>query len=230
MDRKIFSAGIPISSLPVGTKIKIRENGTLVNYIVVSQGEPSHSLYGYYCDGTWLLRESIYETRQWHSSNSNSYSSSTIHSYLNNTFLMLFDSGTQSAIRRVRIPYRTGVSGNNIASGSSGLQCKIFLLSAKEIGATQVILPSDGYRLSYFPSGETSSERIAYLDSIKTAWWLRSVYTDGQTYAWFVNNTDGRPVNGLCSTTYGVRPALVLDFDTNVLSTPDTDGAYILDA
>lgn len=34
----------------------------------------------------------IYENRQWHSSNTNDYANSTIHSYLNSTFLNLFES------------------------------------------------------------------------------------------------------------------------------------------
>ena len=38
-------------------------------------------------------------------------------------------------------------------------------------------------------------------------WWLRSPYTNGNSYVWYVN-TDGS--NGYwCSNSYGVRPALM---------------------
>ena len=66
----------------VGSKVKIKINGTLRNFIVVNQGKPS-SLYDSTCDGTWLLMEDIYETRAWHSSNVNDYANSDIHKYLN---------------------------------------------------------------------------------------------------------------------------------------------------
>lgn len=234
VNRKIFSGGIPLSSLPVGTKIKLKENGTLVNYIVVNQGKPS-SIYDASCDGTWLLRESLYETRQWHSSDVNDYANSTIKSYLGSTFLALFDSAIQNAIKQIKIPYRprSGTS-STINSGSNGLSCKIFLLSGYEMGWTSSdssYFPADGAKLSYFDSGTgttANNKRIAYLSGRATYWWLRSPYTISSTYAWYVR-ANGDYDSGSCSVPYGVRPALVLDFNANVLSTPDTDGVYILD-
>ena len=79
-------ATVQLGTKAVGSIVKLKENGALVDYIVVHQGKPS-SLYDASCDGTWLLRKDILETRQWHSSNVNDYAASTIHAYLNNQFL-----------------------------------------------------------------------------------------------------------------------------------------------
>ena len=48
--------------------------------------------------------EDIYENRQWHSSNVNDYANSTIHAYLNNQFLALFDANIQAQIKQVSLP------------------------------------------------------------------------------------------------------------------------------
>lgn len=44
-----------LGSKAVGSVVKIKENGTRVNYLVVHQGKPS-SIYDESCNGTWLLR------------------------------------------------------------------------------------------------------------------------------------------------------------------------------
>jgi len=70
-------ATVQLGTKAVGSIVKLKENGALVDYIVVHQCKPS-SLYDASCDGTWLLRKDILETRQWHSSNVNDYANSTI--------------------------------------------------------------------------------------------------------------------------------------------------------
>ena len=122
-------ANVLLSTKAVGSTVKLKVNGTAKEFIVVHQGKPS-SLYDNSCDGTWLLMKDIYENRQWHSSNVNNLENSTIHSYLNGTFLNLFESNIRDAIKQVKLPYRkNGGSGGSDQSGANGLLCKIFLLS-----------------------------------------------------------------------------------------------------
>ena len=227
VNRKVFSGGIPVSALPVGAIIKITENGVLTPYRIVHQGIPLSPLYDPSCNGVWVVREAVYVTREWHSANSNSYANSTIHSYLNGTFLAFFNNATQNAIRNVKIPYGRGATSEDVYSGADGLPCKIFLLAGREIGWTNIQV-YDGYRLSYFSAinGE-SAQRIAYLDGVETAWWLRSPQKDTQLYTYGVA-TDGRVTNMLCTSLRGVRPALILQPDAIVSDAPDAEGAYIL--
>ena len=213
------------SDLAVGSSVYLMENGTAAEYLVVHQGLPS-SLYDASCDGTWLLRKDIKENRQWHSSNSNSYEASTIHSYLNSTFLGFFDSVAQSAIKQVKIPYRAGSGYNTtVSSGASGLSAKIFLLAGHEVSVKRVngqYIPTEGALLSYFASDD-DAQRIAYFGGTASYWYLRSPQTnqsDNGTRCWMVQSSGTMGAN-VCTNSYGIRPALILPsnalFDKNTL-------------
>lgn len=208
-------ANVLLSTKAVGSTVKLKVNGTAKEFIVVHQGKPS-SLYDNSCDGTWLLMKDIYENRQWHNSNVNNLENSTIHSYLNGTFLNLFESNIRDAIKQVKLPYRkNGGSGGSDQSGANGLLCKIFLLSGYEIGFTtsdNSYFPVDGAKLSYFESGTGSSalnKRIAYLNGSAALWWLRSPYTGYTVSVWYVSS-DGSCGGDGASGSRGIRPALVL--------------------
>ena len=208
-------ANVLLSTKAVGSTVKLKVNGTAKEFIVVHQGKPS-SLYDDSCNGTWLLMKDIYENRVWQSGNINKYESSDIHTYLNNTFLNLFDSNIKDAIKQVKIPYRkNGGSGGTNQSGANGLSCKIFLLSGYEVGWTSgdnQYFPQDGAKLSYFESGTGTSannKRIANLNGSAALWWLRSPRTDGARYVWLVDS-NGSCSSGGASYSYGIRPALIL--------------------
>ena len=210
------STGISAGDIDVGATVKINENGKPVDYLVVHQGLPS-DIYDASCEGTWCLRKDIAENRQWNSSNSNSYKASTIHTYLNGTFLNLFESNIRDAIKQVKIPYVNGTANSAVASGSNGLSCKIFLLSGREVGfstSDNPYFPNDGAKLSYFESGTGGSainKRIAKLNGSATYWWLRSPYTYSTYNAWYVNSNGGYG-SSVCSDSYGIRPALILPY------------------
>ena len=206
-------ANVLLSTKAVGSTVKLNVDGALKEFLVVHQGKPS-SIYDDSCNGTWLLMKDCYVSRAWHSSNVNKYESSDINTYLNNTFLKLLDSNIQDAIKQVKIPYRkNGGSGGTTQQGANGLSCKIFLLSGPEIHAEYSYLDSgEGAALDYFASCATSaadSKRIAYLNGSATRWWLRSPYTRSADYVWDVG-TDGDYGRYYASSSYGIRPALVL--------------------
>ena len=207
-----------LGAVAVGSSVYMNINGVRTEFLVVHQGLPS-SLYDGSCDGTWLLMKNVYETRQWHNSNSNSYKASTIHTYLNGTFLNLFDADIKAQIKTVKIPYVNGTGSSAVASGSSGLSAQIFLLSGYEVGWTQSTdqyFPIDGACLSYFSgTSATDSKRIAYLNGTATRWWLRSPYTGVTRSAWYVL-ASGNCSSDRCSGSYGVRPALVMPTEMGV--------------
>ena len=206
-------AYVTLSSKAIGSTIKLKVNGSARNFIVVHQGKPS-SVYDDSCNGTWLLMQDIYENRAWHSSNTNDYANSTIHSYLNSTFLNLFESNIKNAIKQVKLPYRKGSgTSTTVTSGSNGLSAKIFLLSATETSFDFSYMPSgEGAELAYFKGcadNSSDSKRVAYLNGSATGWWLRSPRCGGFSFALCVGS-DGGWSNDFCSSSYGIRPALIL--------------------
>lgn len=206
-------AYVTLSSKAIGSTIKLKVNGSAKDFIVVHQGKPS-SVYDDSCNGTWLLMKDIYENRQWHSSNTNDYANSTIHSYLNSTFLNLFESNIKNAIKQVKLPYRKGSgTSTTVTSGSNGLSAKIFLLSATETSFSFSSMPSgEGAELAYFKGcadNSSDSKRVAYLNGSATGWWLRSPLCGGFNGALYVYS-NGDWNDRSCSSSYGIRPALIL--------------------
>ena len=207
-------AYVTLSSKAIGSTIKLKVNGSAKDFIVVHQGKPS-SVYDDSCNGTWLLMKDIYENRQWHSSNTNDYANSTIHSYLNSTFLNLFESNIKNAIKQVKLPYRKGSgTSTTVTSGSNGLSAKIFLLSATETSFNfSSYMPSgEGAELAYFKGcadNSSDSKRVAYLNGSATSWWLRSPFCNRFLHALCVYSY-GDWGGGGCASSYGVRPALIL--------------------
>lgn len=230
-------AYVTLSSKAIGSTIKLKVNGSAKDFIVVHQGKPS-SVYDDSCNGTWLLMKDIYESRQWHSSNTNDYANSTIHSYLNSTFLAMFDSNIQKAIKQVKLPYRKGSgTSTTVTSGSNGLSAKIFLLSATETSFSfSSYMPSgEGAELAYFKGcadNSSDSKRVAYLNGSATGWWLRSPFCNYFDGALDVVSS-GDWYHNLCSRSYGIRPALILpstllvsdDGTVSTNTTPSTPGS-----
>lgn len=204
-----------LGSVAVGSIVKLNENGSPVNYIVVHQGKPSSS-YDSSCDGTWLLRQDIAENRMWDSGNSNVLESSDIQSYLNGTWINRYDTDIRNAIKQVKIPYRqNGGSSGTDRNGANGLSCKIFLLSGKEVGwdsSDNQYFPNDGAKLAYFLDGTGSSansKRVAKLNGSADHWWLRSPFINGTNRVWRVAS-NGDYISWYANNSCGVRPALVL--------------------
>ena len=207
-------AYVTLSSKAIGSTIKLKVNGSAKDFIVVHQGKPS-SVYDDSCSGTWLLMKDIYENRQWHSSNTNDYANSTIHSYLNSTFLNLFESNIKNAIKQVKLPYRKGSgTSTTVTSGSNGLSAKIFLLSATETSFNfSSYMPSgEGAELAYFKGcadNSSDSKRVAYLNGSAAVWWLRSPLCNLFNSALYVYS-NGDWFGNCCSYSCGIRPALIL--------------------
>lgn len=216
--------GLLASSLAVGSTVKLMEDGAAAEYIVVNNGKPSgSSLYDDSCDGIWLLRKECYANRQFNSYTDTAYATSTIHSYLKNTFANVFDEAEQNAIKTVKIPYAEGGTSKTVYSGADGLETKAFLLAGYEVGFTDDDssgFPNDGACLSYF-NGASNADRIAYMGTTAYYWWLRSPYTSHASYAWSVD-TSGACHNDDGPSTYsGIRPCVVIDsnaiFDSETL-------------
>lgn len=234
-------ANVKLGTKAVGSTIKLKVNGSARNFIVIHQGKPS-SVYDDSCNGTWLLMKDIYENRAWHSSNTNDYANSTIHSYLNSTFLNLFESNIKNAIKQVKIPYRKGHgTSTTVTSGSNGLSAKIFLLSTTETSFSYSYMPrGEGAELAYFKGcadNGSDSKRVAYLNGSATGWWLRSPGCNITSNRALVVGSAGTSGDTNCSSSHGIRPALILpssllvsddgSISTNTAPAVRTDGAAL---
>ena len=230
-------ASVRLDTKNVGDIIKIKENGTARDFIVVHKGAPSTAYYGMN-GGVIVLRKDIHSNGVYDSRN-NDYANSDIHSWCNNTYLNTIQEDVRSQIMTVRIPYRRGTSGSSVSTGANGLQCKAFLLSTKEVDSTESYSPNEGAVFSYF-SGGGNSRRIARLNGSPNYWWLRSPFTSMYLidYAWLVTpNGDIYNEDYTVQYSYGRRPAFVLpgtlyvDDSGNVVTneSPTAPGAITAD-
>ncbi len=207
-------ANVKLGEKSIGNIVKIKLNGIVRNFLIVHQGKPS-SIYDDSCDGTWLLMQDVYEKRQWNTSNSNSYANSVIHSYLNSTFLNLFESNIKNVIKQVKIPYyNDSDSSTGVLSGFNGLSAKIFLLSATETSFNfgNAMPKGEGSELAYFKNcadNSSDSKRIANFNESPIGWWLRSPRLDYSSDTLYVFS-NGNWGSYACSDSIGVRPALIL--------------------
>ena len=224
--RQVFEAGKSLSKFAIGDSVFLNIDNKPVEFLVVNIGIPSNSeLYDDSCDGVWLLAKDCYEKRRWHSSSDSNYRTSTIHEYLNSTFIGLFNPTVQSIIREVKIPYVNG-NGNTdvVSSGADGLPAKVFLLSCYEVGWTRTSdsrVPYDGASLTYFEGMTyTDARRIAYLNGSASSWTLRSPerldYSDVRT----VTTSGGGSKLGAAQE-HVIRPALILP--RNISVNPETN-------
>lgn len=171
-----------VGELAVGAVLKIAENGTYQDWVVVHQGRPS-TIYDSSCSGTWVMRKQAYEryssTQSWagtytttdsdgeettHSYN-NDYANSWVSSYLNGTIYDYFSSKVKAAIKTAKIPYRPDKGADTTCYyGANGLERRVFAPSMSELGFTGLSIPTnDGAKLSYFTStNSTSSKRGAF--------------------------------------------------------------------
>ena len=221
--------GVPtLSTLSVGSIVKIDEGGTPVEYLVVNQGIPEGSaLYDASCNGTWLLRKELTGLQKWDSTD-NDYELSDIHAYLNGDFLDLYDYNVRNLIKEVKIPYHKGNgSYGSMASCAEGLPVKAFLLGGYEVGFTtdtHLNFPVDGAVLAYF---KNSSNRIAEISGTRYRWWTRSANTHNTNGVWAVE-TNGTHVGDHTYANDGVRPAVILPSNTPIIQNDDGSASLIV--
>lgn len=196
-----------LGDMAVGSTVKIKVNGTLMDFIIVQQGNPDSTIYDASCNGTWVLMNVLYILQKWDSRHPD-YASSDISDYLRNSFFNLLEPGCRSAIKSVKIPY---VDNETVRYGANGLPVTVFLLSASELGWTSsnVSIYKDGSRLSRFHDGMNST-RVALYKGSSRYYWTRSKgrgYSDGVV---IVTSDGDHEVKTVYANDVGVRPAFIL--------------------
>ena len=100
-----------------GSIIKLKENGTLVDFYVAKHDYES-SLNG--AGRTLVVRKDTYDDRVWDSGNVNAYASSDLDSWFNSTYKNMLDADIRSLIGTTKIRYTPG-NGNNTVPGAGHL-------------------------------------------------------------------------------------------------------------
>lgn len=216
----VISGKAAVGTLAVGSTAKLVVGGAEKEFIVLHQGKPSAVYSGTFVGTTTLMMKDLDAPRQLAASAHNSYADSTMHTYLNSTFLSMFEATIQASIRQVKIPYRPGSGASlTVNSGENGLSAKVWLLSGYEVGLTSVdgyALPAEGAKLDYFLSGTGATA----LDKRKASnfWWLRSPYCRSGYDDYAQRVSASGDTGGLQTTnpTPAPRPCISLDSATPV--------------
>lgn len=223
--------GIEISSLPVGTKIKIPESGESFTFIKTHQGLPS-PMYDPSCDGAFVLREYPVQEMPWDSQNINVYEQTDVDVWLNGDYINRFPESVKNKILTAKWPYRKngGKNGSN-QSGENGLPRKVILIGGYELGwtsATNYMFPEDGHVLDYFKGTLTiDAKRIAYANGNAVFWGTRSPQTTSTITIFGVYTNGNFSHNGGAGNMW-VRPQFILSNESYVSSEPNPDGSYNL--
>ena len=215
--REVFSSGMPVSELELGDSVYLNVNGTPTEFFIIHKGLPS-TMYDNSCDGVWLLSKYSDHGMNYHSEHSNDYVNLDIFDYVHETFLNLLDIEVQNIIKQVKIPYVNGNGNGTVLSGTNGLSCKTFLLSACEVGFTtsdSTSIMIDGAALDYFTSAESRLLKRSSTSSATYGWNLRTPKKDS-TSTMFGVGTEGQLASINRSYFYYARPALILPYEAMV--------------
>ena len=211
--RQKAEATVALSTLAVGSTIKIIESGAAADYLVVHQGRPS-TVYDSSCIGTWVMRVDCPVLRMINSANEGIYAGGVVDTYLEGEFYNSLDVAAQSAIKQVKVPY---VDGNGktgaLKTGSSGLLRRVFVASGKELRLESQAsnrMYNVGAMLSYFHSHSSDAARIANWNGAPTQYWCRDPAKEYTTNMWMVG-TNGRLAEAGASNWKAVRPVMVLN-------------------
>ena len=180
-----------------GSIIKLKENGTLVDFYVACHNY-EQSLNG--AGRTLVVRKDVYDQRAWHSSNVNAWASCTMRSWLNSTYKALLDADIQEAMGTTTYRYTPGNGNNTVTTRSDA----VFLLSLTELGQSHTYANVEGSALPI-----ASTLQIAYQGGSATTQWTRSPRTSSTGYAWWLTS-NGNVDDFYCTGAYGSRPAFTL--------------------
>ena len=193
----LLGAGKLLSTVTPGSIIKLKENGTLVDFYVAKHDYES-SLNG--AGRTLVVRKDTYDDRVWDSGNVNAYASSDLDSWFNSTYKNMLDADIRSLIGTTKIRYTPGNGNNTVGT----LERAVFALSATELGQSYTYANTEGSALPI-----ASTLQVAHLNGSPTTQWTRSPYTSSTNNAVVLDSNGGGGVN-YCVYSFGSRPAFTL--------------------
>ena len=205
------SIGLRLSELTEGDIVKLKENGTLVDFYVAKHDYES-SLNG--AGRTLVVRKDTYDDRVWDRGTVNAYVRSDLDSWFNSTYKNMLDADFRSLIGTTKIHYTPGNGNNTVGT----LERAIFALSLTELGQSHTYANTEGSALPI-----ASTLRIAYRNGSPTTQWTRSPRTDVTYDTWGLRSNGDFDYYG-CDFSFGSRPAFTLPASATVED--NSDGTY----
>ena len=189
-------ASTKLANKAVGSIIKLKESGTLVEFYVAKH-DYENGLNG---NGrTLIVRKDCYDMRAFNSSN-NAYANSSLDSWLCNTYLKLLNADIQAAIGTTKFYYTPGNGNTTVTT----LQRAVFQLSLTELGKTASYTNTEGSALPI-----ASTLQIAYRNGSAVVQWTRTPFTNYTYYVYYLD-TFGDVYYDYSYDSYGSRPAFTL--------------------
>lgn len=192
-------ASTKLANKAVGSIIKLKESGTLVEFYVAKH-DYENGLNG---NGrTLIVRKDCYDMRAFSNSN-NAYANSSLDSWLCNTYLKLLDADIQAAIGTTKFYYTPGNGNTTVTT----LQRAVFQLSLTELGKSASYAKTEGSALPI-----ASTLQIAYRNGSACVQWTRTPGTSLTHYVYYLD-TNGSVYYNYYNNSNGSRPALVVRLD-----------------
>ena len=205
--------GKALSTYGVGSIVKVRENNSLVDFIVLSHSYPASGR-------TLLIRKDIHSERQiWETTpypTAPYYSGSKLDNWLNSDYINQITEKVRSNIAGVSITVRQ--SDGQAYGGMIQVSKKIFLLSSTELIGNAPMGNYEGSQISYFSD---NAKRIANYNGKADIWWTRSNTRTGSTYGFYTVLAGGSLSSVDGDISRGVRPAFTLP--SNILVNSSTN-------
>lgn len=209
-----------ISNLPIGSLIKLNENGQSKKFIKLDND--------HYGEGTGvtLIRKDTFNERQWEASYDSSYKNRYIGCLLDNFCDLMWPQMLDPEIRECVVPVPIVVAEGNGVSTPHTINRRGFALSATEAGLSGWI--TEGTPFAYFSDNE---KRIACFDESTAAvyWGLRSPLSNA-TSAYCVNTVGALSNNDVYYAHFASRPAFNLKSSILVSDEVDSDGCYTVNS
>ena len=128
-----------IGDMAVGSQVYLNVSGVQTAFRVMHHGRPSADYDDSWTGGTVLILDwtepTVSYKMQVNYPSKKPYSETSMHKWLNETWLGYLDADLIQQVREVRVPYRTCVKGDpyDVAVGADGLAAKVWLPSVVEV-------------------------------------------------------------------------------------------------
>lgn len=200
-------SGTKLANMPVGSVIKLNENGGLVEFYVAKH-DYENGLNG---DGrTLIVRKEMHSKRRFDDAATSAYAGSELDTWLDDTYLKLLDDDIQAAIGNTTFYYTPGDGDKAVTT----LTRTVFILSATELSASlQMSANVEGSALPI-----ASDLKILRINGKATKQHTRTPNIKSSPYHLCIDSDGSSITMADARNNYGTRPVFTLPATVIVLA------------